>query len=124
VTAVLGATAVLALVFGLAQLIIPVPVLGIFGVKLDVNAELFARAQGAAYLGYAVANWQARTADLRMQRAIALADLIVAVAGALISLYAISLGNGNSLMWIWVVAFVVFGAWQAYALSASRGRSV
>jgi hypothetical protein len=116
VSAVLAATAVLALVFGLGQLLIPVPLLGIFGVKLDVNAELFARAQGAAYLGYAVANWQARMTDLRMQRAVVMADLIVAVAGLLISLYAIQLGNGNSLMWIWVIAFAIFGAWQAYAL--------
>lgn len=120
--AVLTATAALALVFGLAQLLVPGPVLAIFGVKLDVNAELFARAQGAAYLGYAVFNWQVRGSDLRAQRAAVLADLFVAVAGALISLYAISLGQGNALMWIWVVAFVVFGAWQAWALLGSQTR--
>jgi hypothetical protein len=116
VNTVLGATALLALVFGLAQLLVPGPVLAIFGVKLDVNAELFARAQGAAYLGYAVFNWMARTSDARAKRAALIADLFVSVAGAAISLYAISLGNGNALMWVWVVAFVAFAAWQAYAL--------
>lgn len=116
---VLAATAVLALVFGLAQLLVPGPVLAIFGVKLDANAELFARAQGAAYLGYAAFNWMARGSDLRAQRAALVADLFVAVAGAAISLYAISLGNGSALMWIWVIAFVAFAAWQAYALTRS-----
>lgn len=120
-TTVLTATALLALVFGLGQLLIPVPLLGIFGVQLDTNAELFARAQGGAYLGFAIANWQVRASDLRAQRAVVLADLVVALTGLGISLYAISVGQGNALMWIWVVAFAVFGTWQAYALTRAGG---
>jgi hypothetical protein len=117
VTAVLSATAVLALLFGIGQLLIPGLLLSTFGVSLDVNADLFARALGGAYLGYAVFNWQVRGSDVRAQRAAVLADLVVALSGVIISLYAISLGNGNALMWIWVAVFLVFGAWQAYVLS-------
>lgn len=115
--AVLSATAALALIFGIGQLLIPGLLLSIFGVALDRNADLFARALGGAYLGYAAFNWQVRNSDLAAQRAAVLADLIVAVSGLLISLYAISLGNGNALMWIWVAVFAVFGAWQAYVLA-------
>lgn len=114
---VLTATAVLALVFGIGQLLAPGMLLSIFGVTLDTNADLFARALGGAYLGYAVANWQVRASDERAKRAVVLADLVVAVSGLLISLYSISLGRGNALMWIWAVVFVIFGAWQAFALS-------
>ncbi len=117
VNAVLTATAALALVFGLGQLLVPVPLLGIFGVRLDVTAELFARAQGAAYLGYAVFNWQVRASDLRAQRAAVIADLFIAVSGLIISVYSLVQGYGNALIWIWIVAFVIFGAWQAYTLA-------
>jgi hypothetical protein len=116
VNAVLSATAALALVFGVAQLALPGPVLGIFGVKLDVTAELFARAQGAAYLGYAVFNWQVRASDVRAQRAAVLADLFVAASGLLISVYSLVQGYGNALITVWIVAFAAFGAWQAWVL--------
>ena len=112
----LTATAALALLFGIGQLLIPGLLLSIFGVALDVNADLFARALGGAYLGYAVFNWQVRGSDVRAQRAAVLADLIIAVSGVLISLYAIALGNGNALIWVWVTVFLIFGAWQAYVL--------
>lgn len=114
--AVLTATAALALVFGVAQLVVPGPVLGIFGIKLDVTADLFARAQGAAYLGYAVFNWRVRASDVRAQRAAVLADLFVAIAGLLISVFSLVQGYGNALIWIWIVAFAAFGLWQAYVL--------
>ena len=114
--AVLTATAALALVFGLGQLLIPVPLLGIFGVRLDTTAELFARAQGGAYLGYAVFNWLVRGSDAGAQRAAVLADLIVAVTGALISLYTLLVGNGNALILVWVILFAAFAVWQAYVL--------
>jgi hypothetical protein len=117
VTAVLSATALLALVFGLGQLLVPVPLLGIFGVKLDVTAELFARAQGAAYLGYAVFNWQSRTSDPRAQRAALVADLFIAVSGLILSVYSLVQGYGNALIWIWIAVFVVVGAWQALTLA-------
>jgi hypothetical protein len=116
VNAVLTATGALALVFGLGQLLIPTPLLGIFGVALDPTAELFARAQGGAYLGYAVTNWQVRGGDPRSQRAVVLADLIVAVTGLVFSVYSLMVGYGNALIWIWVIAFAAFGAWQAYVL--------
>jgi hypothetical protein len=116
VNAVLSATAGLALIFGVAQLVMPGPVLGIFGVKLDATAELFARAQGGAYLGYAIFNWMARASDLRAQRAAVLADLIVAVSGLVISVYSLAQGYGNALILVWIVAFGLFGAWQAWVL--------
>jgi hypothetical protein len=93
-----------------------VPVLAIFGVKLDATAELFARAMGAAYLGYAVFNWQARASDARAQRAALVADLFVAASGLLLSAYSLAVGFGNALIWVWIIAFAVVGAWQAWAL--------
>lgn len=122
--AVLTATGLLALVFGIGQLLIPGLLLSIFGVTLDRNADLFARALGGAYLGYAVVNWRARGAEPRSQRSVVLADLIVAVSGLVISLYAIALGNGNLLMIVWVVVFALFGGWQAWELWGRRAASV
>ena len=118
--ALLTATAVLALLFGIGQAAIPGVLLSIFNVTLDANADLFARTLGGTWLGYALLNWRARHGGIDFQRSVVMADLIVAVVGVVISLYAISLGNGNALMWVWVALFVAFGAWQAYVLLARR----
>lgn len=114
--ALLTATAVLALLFGIGQATAPGLLLSIFNVTLDVNADLFARTLGGSWLGYALLNWRARTGGSDFQRAVVMADLIVALFGVVVSLYAISLGQGSAPMWIWVALFVVFGAWQAYVL--------
>ncbi|HEV8535417.1 MAG TPA: hypothetical protein VGR87_06815 [Candidatus Limnocylindria bacterium] len=115
-TTLLTATAFLALLFGIGQALIPGVLLSAFGVKLDVNADLFARTLGGTWLGYALLNWRARTGEPAFQRAVVTADFIVAVFGAVISLIAISIGTGSGLMWVWVALFAVFGAWQAYVL--------
>jgi hypothetical protein len=120
VSALLTATAVLALIFGIGQAAIPGVLLSIFNVTLDANADLFARTLGGTWLGYALLNWRARHGAADFQRSVVMADLIVAVFGVVISLYAISLGNGNALMWVWVALFVIFGAWQGYVLFARR----
>ena len=116
--ALLTATAVLSLLFGIGQATIPGVLLNIFNVTLDVNAELFARTLGGSWLGYALLNWRARSGGVDFQRSVVTADFIVAIFGALISLYAISLGNGSALMWVWVILFAIFAAWQAYVLWA------
>ena len=118
----LTATAILALLFGIGQAAVPGILLSIFGVTLDVNADLFARTLGGTWLGYALLNWRAREGGLDFQRTVVMADLIVAVFGIVVSLYAISRGTGSALMWVWVALFVVFGAWQAYVLWAPARR--
>jgi hypothetical protein len=122
VNALLTATAVLALLFGIGQALIPGVLLSIFNVTLDVNADLFARTLGGTWLGYALLNWRARGGALDFQRAVVAADLIVAVLGAVISLYAIALRTGSPLMWVWVALFSIFGAWQAYVLWSPANR--
>lgn len=121
--ALLGLTAVVAVLFGALLLAIPEPLLSLFGVSLDFNASLFARTLGGSWLGYAVLNWYARAADGSAQRAVLLADLCVALTGLAASAYVAVQGRASALAWVWVSLFVVFAIAQLYLLTSLPRRS-
>jgi hypothetical protein len=121
--ALLGVTAMVALLFGALLLAIPEPLLALFGLSVDLNASLFARVLGGSWLGYAVVNWFARAADASAQRAVLLADLCTALIGLAACAYVAAQGRTSALAWVWVVLFVMFAIAQLYLLTSLPRRS-
>jgi hypothetical protein len=106
---------------GLAALLAPAQVAGVFAVALDDPGMSVTRLLGAAYLGYAVIVWFARDIrDQAAQRAIALGNLaswaismVVIVAGVVTSL-------AGAQSWSLVALAVVFSAGWGYLAFVDR----
>jgi len=58
----LSIAGILALLFGLAFLFVPVQTMAMYGVTLDISGQYVARYLGSAFLGIGVLNWSARNA--------------------------------------------------------------
>ena len=106
--------AVLALVFGLAFLLIPAQLMSIYDITLGPDGEWIARCLGSTFVGVAVTTWFARNAPQGdALRAIMLGDFVLCVIGLVAAvLYAIS-GSANALIWstpaIYALLTVGFG---------------
>lgn len=112
----LSLTALASVIFGVPLLVIPDVLVSIFGIKLDIAGNLFARILGASWLGYAVFNWNLRDSANQVVRQIVYGDLIVAVVGLILSLYTVATNLGNALVWLWVVLFLSYGVAFVYFL--------
>lgn len=107
--------AVFALVFGLAFLLIPVPLTSLYGITLDADGQWIARCLGSAFLGAAVTTWFGKNAPQdEALRAILLGDFALAATGlAAAVLYAI-LGSANPLIWSVAVVYAFLTAGFVY----------
>ena len=118
-----SATAV-SVVCGLAALLAPAELAGIFGVKVDDVTTSAARLLGAAYLGYAATNWFARDVrDSSAQRAIAIGNLASWTLSLVVTLVAIGSGLGNAQTWLLVAVEVPFAAAWGYFTFADRSEA-
>jgi hypothetical protein len=117
------ATAV-SVVCGLAALLAPAELAGIFGVKVDDVTTSAARLLGAAYLGYAATNWLGRDVrDSSAQRAIAVGNLASWTLSLVVTLIAIGTGLGNMQTWLLVAVEVIFAAAWGYFAFADRSEA-
>ena len=117
------ATAV-SVVCGLAALLAPAELAGIFGVKVDDVTTSAARLLGAAYLGYAATNWFGRDVrDSSAQRAIAVGNLASWTLSLVVTLIAIGTGLGNMQTWLLVAVEVIFAAAWGYFAFADRSEA-
>jgi hypothetical protein len=111
----LAAGAVVTLVFGLALVLVPGPLLGLYGVTVNEAGILIARLFGAAFLGYTVLNWFARdSADTPTLRGIVLANLIMDVVGFVVTLLGQLAQVANALGWSSVALYLLFALGFAY----------
>ena len=92
--------AVLALVFGLAFLLIPAQLLSLYGITLEADGQWIARCLGSAFVGTAVTTWLGKNAPQGdALNAILLGDFVLSVTGLIPAvLYAIY-GSANALIW-------------------------
>ena len=115
----LSLTGVLAAAFGLAFLLVPVPVLSLYGVHLEPNGAWLARYLGAALLSFGLLAWFARQAtDARALRAIVLGYLAFSASSLVLAvLHALS-GLTNALAWstalIYLLLTLGFGYFQLH----------
>jgi len=103
----LSIAGILALLFGLAFLFVPVQTMAMYGVTLDISGQYVARYLGSAFLGIGVLNWSARNAKPNDGgvRAIILGGVILSITGFIASLFDVFTGPGNNLVWSTVAIY-------------------
>ena len=109
--------AVLALVFGLAFILVPAQLLALYGVTLEQGGQWVGRYLGSAFLGIGVLTWLGRkAAPGEGLRAILLGSFVLGVTGLVVAVLDSILGVGNALAWSTVVIYlfltVGFGYFQ------------
>jgi hypothetical protein len=117
--------AILALVFGLAFILVPIQLMAQYGVTMDAGGEWVGRYLGSAFLGIAVLTWSARSApQCEALRAIILGDFVVSLTGLIVAILDVIFGPGNALVWSTVVIYLFltigFGYFQ-FAKPAPTG---
>ncbi len=99
--------AVIAFVFGLAFILVPVQTMAMYGVTLDVGGQWLGRYLGSAFIGIAVLNWFARNAAQNgAKRAIILGFFVLSITGLIVAVLDGLYGSGNALVWSTVVIYL------------------
>ena len=107
--------AVVAVVFGLAFVLVTGPLLSFYGVTLDKAGTLVAQLFGAALIGFAVLNWFARgVTDREARQAILLANLASDTVGFVMALIGQLAGVANALGWSTVAIYLLLALGFAY----------
>jgi len=99
--------AIVALIFGLYSLFMPIQTMSMDGVTLDVTGEYIGRYFGSGLIGLAVINWYSRNRNPKDEemRAIILSILILTIIGFITSLFNALYGVGSRLVWSIVVIY-------------------
>ncbi|OGO46825.1 MAG: hypothetical protein A2W37_11280 [Chloroflexi bacterium RBG_16_63_12] len=107
--------AVVAVVFGLAFVLVTGPLLSFYGITLDKAGTLVAQLFGAALIGFAVLNWFARgVTDREARQAIVLANLASDTVGFVMALIGQLAGVANALGWSTVALYLLLALGFAY----------
>ena len=111
----LAIAAIVAFLFGLSFILIPVQTMAMYGVTLDISGQFLGRYLGSAFLGVAVLTWFARNSkEGEAFRAILLGDFVLALTGFVVALFDAFTGIGNALVWSTVVIYLLLGAGFGY----------
>ena len=112
--------AILALIFGLGFLLLPVLTLNLYGVDLgdNLHAQFLARYGGSAFLGWAVAWFLARSGKTfeDLKKAGILGGFVVGVTGLIVAIMNVAAGINNSLIWINPVIYLFLSIGFGYFL--------
>ena len=114
--------AVVCLGFGPLLLLVPGPLLGLFGTSFGTGAALTAREYGASLMGNLMLTWFARNAQASPTRRAIILDLFVYDLIALIATLVIQLTGGlNWLGWGIVIIYLFFSVGFGYFLFTRGG---
>lgn len=98
---------IIALIFGLAFLLLPGPTGGLYGMPIP-QPEIY-RLFGAALLGYAASSWLGYQAtNWESVRIVVFMEMLWTLLGTLVMLYALLFTNFPALGWINAVIFAAF----------------
>ena len=107
--------AIVAFLFGLSFILMPVQTMSMYGVTLDITGQFIGRYLGSAFLGVAVLTWFARnTKGNGALRAILLGSFVLSLTGLVVALFDVFTGVGNTLVWSTVVIYLLLGAGFGY----------
>ncbi len=99
---------IVCIVFAIGFVLVPVPLVAIFGAKLDPAGALFAQFLGCSFVVLAVYLWFARNvAEGAAAYAIVLAVTIGDAIGLIVSLIGVLSGVFNALGWLIVLLYLV-----------------
>ncbi len=105
---------VLALVFGLAFILVPTQTMSLYGITLEVGGQWVGRYLGSAFLGIAVITWGARKIPQGdALRAVIFGELVVSVTGLIVAVLN-KISAGNALVWSTVVIYIFLTAGFGY----------
>jgi hypothetical protein len=110
--------AVVAVLYGLAFLLIPDSINALYGVPSEPHVALYTRFFGSALLGLGVIDWFAK--DFRSWdaiRGILIGSVVTTAVGGLIALYAVLSGLSNAMTWTSVLVYALLFVGAAYCLS-------
>lgn len=108
-------TAVVAVVFGAAFVLVPSPLMSLYDVTLDAGAILVARLFGGALITLAVLSWLAKdAAESETRGAIVLAFFIGDAIGFIVALVGQLSGAVNTLGWSTVVIYLLLALGFGY----------
>lgn len=121
--------AVICVVFGIGMVLIPGPMLSLYGVTLNPGGTMMTQLFGAAFILLSILLWFARNApgsDVAL-RAIVLAVVVGDAIGFIVALLAQLSGVANALGWVTVVLYLLlalgFGYFQFVKPVAQTGTS-
>ena len=107
--------AIVAFLFGLSFILMPVQTMSMYGVTLDITGQFLGRYLGSAFIGVAVLTWFARnTKGNGALRAILLGSFVLSLTGFVVALFDVFTGVGNTLVWSTVVIYLLLGAGFGY----------
>jgi hypothetical protein len=108
--------AVVAFLFGLAFLLMPVQTMTMYGVTLDVTGQYIARYLGSAFLGIGVITWFARNSEPKVEalKAIIMGGFVLCLTGFVASVFDALYGVGNSLVWSTVIIYFLLAVGFGY----------
>jgi hypothetical protein len=113
---------VVALVFGLAFVLIPGSLLSLYGVALSDAGLFVSRLLGAAFIGFAIISWMFRfTSESGELRAILLTFFVSDIIGFIISLIYQLQGVANALGWSTVAIYLLLGLGFGYFYLRTQG---
>jgi len=101
--------AIVCLVFGILLVLVPGPLLSLYGITVGAGGIFMARVYGASLLGNLMLSWFARNAaDSEARRAIILDLFVYDAVGFVVALLAQLSGLMNPLGWALVVIYLFF----------------
>lgn len=110
---------VICLLFGVAFVVLPIQVMGLYDIALSSDGALVARLLGAAFIVLGI--WlalQRNVTDPTAQRAVATSSVIGDTIGAVVIALALINGTGNILGWVNVAIYALLAIGFAYVLLA------
>ena len=104
-------TAIVAFVFGIGFILLPVATFGLYGNTLEGQAIFLGRYFGAALLGYAFLAWLNRNSDSKSVTAGFFAAMVL---GFVVSIYDAIAGTHNAMVWLNVVIYLLLALGFGY----------
>jgi hypothetical protein len=117
-------TAVVAVLYGLAFVLIPDSINALYGVPSAPHTALYTRFFGSALLGFGVVNWFAK--DFRSWdaiRGVLMGTAVTTAIGGLIALFAVVTGLSNAMTWTSVLVYALLFVAAVYWLSQGEKTS-
>ena len=120
----LTVTAVVAVLYGLAFLLIPDGINALYGVPSAPHTALYTRFFGSALLGFGVIDWFPK--DFRSwdaTRGVLIGTAVTTAVGGLIALSAVVTGLSNAMTWTSVLVYALLFVGAVYSLSQGEKNS-
>ena len=99
--------AILSTVSGIAFVLVPVPLLSIYGVALDASGVFVAQVLGASLIGIGLICWFSRNASSQPLAGILLALFLADGVGTVVLLMEQFSGRGNGLGWTGILTYLL-----------------